>query len=305
MKPIFRYSGGKGRELKRINDIISEIEFNRIVEPFVGGGAFAFSQEKPSLISDIRSNNIDVYKAVADEEQFKYLLKKVDELRLVTDKKQLGKEFYYWRDKKYKNCNALWEKAFRWIIIRQLCYSGMDRVNQKTGKFNVPYGWYPKFTTKLNQEHHDLLKTWEIKECSFETSIKNTGEDDFIFLDPPYLERSSDYGSGDHSLKLHEDLFECLKNTKAKWLLIHTRHPFYEKTYVDYNTLSKDFKYSSQWSAKKTKSDPDSPDYDPDEKAISREQKNRKVEHLYITNFQWGEEINNLENFMKKSENKA
>ena len=33
---------------------------------------------------------------------------------------------------------------------------------------------------------------------------------DFIFIDPPYLERNSDYGNNNHSLDLHEKLFECL-----------------------------------------------------------------------------------------------
>ena len=229
MKPIFKYSGGKTRELKRINEIITGIKFDRVVEPFVGGGAFSFDQEKPALVSDIRTNNIDVYKAVQDEIQFKFLLEKVEELKLITDRKKLQKEFYYWRDEKYQKCNSLWEKAMRWIVLRQLCFSGMDRVNLKTGKFNVPYGWYPKFTTKLSIEYHNLLKTWEIKECSFEESIDVSNENDFIFIDPPYLERNSDYGSNDHSLELHEKLFECLNTTKVKWLLIHTRHPFYEK----------------------------------------------------------------------------
>ena len=63
MKPIFKYSGGKTRELKRINEIIADIKFDRVVEPFMGGGAFSFDQEKPALVSDIRTNNIKVFYA--------------------------------------------------------------------------------------------------------------------------------------------------------------------------------------------------------------------------------------------------
>ena len=76
MKPIFKYSGGKTRELKRIDKIIDGLSFERIIEPFAGGCAFAFSQEKPSIISDIRHNNIDVYKAVKDKSQFDILYTK-------------------------------------------------------------------------------------------------------------------------------------------------------------------------------------------------------------------------------------
>ena len=274
MKPIFKYSGGKTRELKRINKIISGIEFDRVVEPFAGGAAFAFDQEKPALVSDIRSNNIDVYKAVQDETEFKTLLNKVEETKKVTDRKELEKIFYHWRDEKYQNCDTLWEKAFRWIIIRQLCFSGMDRVNKKAGKFNVPYGWYPKFSTRLNIEHHNLLKDWEIKECSFEESILGATEDDFIFLDPPYLERNSDYGSDTHSFKLHEDLLELLKDTKSNWLLIHHNHSFYENNYKKFNILTDDFVYASQWKGRK--------------------QTDRKVKHLYITNFDINKDENKI-----------
>ena len=87
MKPIFKYSGGKTRELKRINEIIDGIKFDRVIEPFMGAGAFSFDQEKPALVSDIRVNNIDVFRAVQDKIQFDFLLEKVEELKLVTDVK--------------------------------------------------------------------------------------------------------------------------------------------------------------------------------------------------------------------------
>ena len=57
-----------------------------------------------------------------------------------------------------------------------------------------------------------------------------------------------------------------VNTTKVKWLLIHTRHPFYEKHYKNYNILTKDFQYASQWKGRK--------------------QTDRKVKHLYITNFE-------------------
>ena len=39
-----------------------------------------------------------------------------------------------------------------------------------------------KFTSFLNKEHHDLLKGWEIKECSFEESILESTEDDLKYI---------------------------------------------------------------------------------------------------------------------------
>ena len=64
--------------------------------------------KKNGIISDIRHNNIDVYKAVKDKSQFDILLQKVEETKQITDKKELEKLFYYWRDE-ISNCDTLWE----------------------------------------------------------------------------------------------------------------------------------------------------------------------------------------------------
>lgn len=40
MKPIFKYSGGKSKEVKNILALMPE-GIERIVEPFAGGAAFA------------------------------------------------------------------------------------------------------------------------------------------------------------------------------------------------------------------------------------------------------------------------
>ena len=45
MKPIFKYSGGKTRELKRINEIITGIKFDRVVEPFVAEELFRLTKK--------------------------------------------------------------------------------------------------------------------------------------------------------------------------------------------------------------------------------------------------------------------
>ena len=44
MKPIVKYQGGKTKELKRIVPLLPE--YTRMVEPFAGGAAVAFNQEK-------------------------------------------------------------------------------------------------------------------------------------------------------------------------------------------------------------------------------------------------------------------
>ena len=101
----------------------------------------------------------------------------------------------------------------------------MDRVN-KQGKFNVPYGWYPKFSCSLNEDHHELLQDWDVDVCSFETSIAKATQNDFIFLDPPYDLVFKNYSNFNFDVNDHIRLSNYLKNCKAKWLMIINSSPF-------------------------------------------------------------------------------
>jgi DNA adenine methylase len=142
----------------------------------------------------------------------------------------------------------------------------MERYNAK-GEFNVPYGHYKRFSCNLVPDHHKFLK----KKCilrygSFMNLFDQIHTDDFVFIDPPYLERLG-YTEGDGGLSLHEDLLSCLQATKSKWMIVHSDHEFYRDSYKDFNIIEKDFAYAQRFGKNKDHS-------------------GAKVTHLYITNYQ-------------------
>ncbi|AYD80884.1 DNA methyltransferase [Klebsiella phage KP179] len=265
MKPIFKYSGGKSKELKHIKKVLPS--FKRLVEPFAGGAAVSFALEKPALISDIRENVINCYKTLADETSFNIVMKNI-EIWKSMDIEEREKLFYKFRDDEFTNTDPV-VKTLRWIFIRQQVFSGMDRINAKTGKLNAPFGWYKSFTCNLSEAHHNFLKNSEIYLQGFDKTISMTNKDDFIFLDPPYFERNSDYGNGNNdgeSELLHRQLAKCLKDTPAKWLLIHSDCELYRELYKDYIITDMDFMYSQNFKG--------------------RSNEGSKVKHLYIRNYE-------------------
>ena len=106
----------------------------------------------------------------------------------------------------------------------------MERYN-KDGKFNVPFGHYQKMGCNLSPDHHRFLRdNATIKSEDAIDIINECNEDDWIFLDPPYLDRLG-YTTGDGGDDLHTRLVEAMKTTKAKWLFIHSDCDFYRIIY--------------------------------------------------------------------------
>jgi DNA adenine methylase len=265
LKPLVKYMGGKSRELPLIKQLLPK-QFTRVVEPFCGGAALSFGLGYPSLMSDINRDVINLYSVVANKELYPQLQLAVDIIKTL-EHNDLEKEFYCAREviNQPWDCVDLYRRALSYIIVRQLCFSGMERYNAK-GEFNVPFGHYKRFSCNLSSDHHEYLKS----NCSFNYGsfvdlFDKINANDFVFIDPPYLERLG-YTQGDGGLKLHEELLSCLKTTKGQWMIIHSDHEFYRESYKDFNIIEKDFAYAQRFGKDKDHS-------------------GANVKHLYITNY--------------------
>lgn len=264
MKPVIKYQGGKTRELKIINTMLP-CHYERVVEPFCGGASLSFFLGKPAVLTDISHQVINLYKVIADESLYPKLQELVD-LYKTYDHNQLSPIYYHARSVINQNNedNDPLTKAISYIVVRQLCFSGMERYNSK-GEFNVPFGHYKNMPCNLSYEHHKFLKTCDIKQGSFVDLFNRIDSSDFVFLDPPYLDRLG-YTQGDGGEDLHKDLLEFCKTTNANWLIIHSDHEFYRESYKDFHILTKDFNYSQRFGK-------------------NRDHSNSKVQHLYISNY--------------------
>ena len=120
MKPVIKYQGGKSKELPLIKEIMPE-RFDRVVEPFCGGAAVSFGLGNNSVLSDINSDVINLYKTISDLVLYPRLQKLVDEIKGY-DHDKLQEEYYKARDVINKGGDNF-ERALSYIILRQLCLS--------------------------------------------------------------------------------------------------------------------------------------------------------------------------------------
>lgn len=106
MKTLIKWPGGKSREIKNFERLIPE--FDKYVEPFLGGGAVFFHLEpNEAYINDISLNLIEFYRLIKenDEEFIKYLRKYAELWNLALKKLrrdvELLKNFYLKENSEY------------------------------------------------------------------------------------------------------------------------------------------------------------------------------------------------------------
>ena len=261
MKPVVKYQGGKTRELSLIQPYIRSAK--RIIEPFCGGAAVSLHANVPSILNDCNSNVINLYNIIRDKSYFNVLLKEVEYIKTLGHD-DLEKRYYDARDIINGNDSEPYDLALSYIIVRQLCFSGMERYNTK-GKFNVPFGHYKKFACNLSPSHYTFFNECEIYNEDAVKLIRTFSfkEGDFLFLDPPYLDRLG-YSTGDGSDGLHERLASVLNEIDVPWLLIHSDCDFIRQSYSECIIDEIGFKYSQNFGKGKDHS-------------------NSKVKHLYVS----------------------
>lgn len=254
MNPMIKYRGGKSKEIPHfIKNMPSE--FNRYIEPFLGGGAlFFYLEPEKAIINDVNTKLYSFYHQM--KEEYPIAREQLDVLQLIYEENQKEYEemkkvnpdiridnknealYYKLRDMFNHKIASEYLDSVIYFFINKTAYSGMIRYNAK-GEYNVPYGRYKNFNTKLiTDEHYKLLNKAEIYNCDYSEIFNMAMNDDFIFLDPPYDCVFSDYGNESYKNGFgeeeHRRLANDFLNLPCKTLLVIGKTPLTEELYGKY-----------------------------------------------------------------------
>lgn len=198
--PPIKIQGIKTKLIPFIRENININTTSAWFEPFMGSGVVGFNlAPRNAVFSDINPYIIDFYnclkrKDITPEIVREYLEK--EGKKLASTPADKNSYYYEVRDRFNKEHSPL-----DFLFLQRSNFNGMIRFS-KNG-YNVPFGrkpnrFRPALITKIvNQvekvQEKILDNNWTFTCSNWEESIKQATTDDFIYLDPPYIGRNTDY----------------------------------------------------------------------------------------------------------------
>lgn len=216
----------QGIKTKLVNWIIEAVELDnntRWVEPFTGSGVVGFNvRPRQALFSDINPHIINFYNALKNGQitvaGAKSFLEKEGDL---LSKK--GQEHYYEIRERFNKRGD----PFDFLFLSRASFNGVIRFNRK-GLYNVPFGhkhqrFSKAYITKIVNQIDYVIKAlsqydWTFVCADFRAVIANANANDFIYCDPPYIGRHTDYFNN-WSEGEEQSLYDSLITTPTKFIL--------------------------------------------------------------------------------------
>lgn len=195
IKSPMNYTGGKYKLLNQILPLFPK-DINTFVDLFTGGCNVAVNVNANKIIAnDLCTQVIDIYKGIQNnttEKNIKMIEKTINKYNLNKENKD-----------SYLKLRSDYNDNKKWYVLYTLLthsFNNQVRFNQK-GEFNMPFG-KRNFNSKLKQKFKDFSNAIQKKDIEFtnknfkDLDINKLGENDFVYLDPPYLVTEATYNTG-------------------------------------------------------------------------------------------------------------
>lgn len=221
--PPIKCQGIKTKLAPWITGHILTPDSGRWIEPFMGSGVVGFNvRPKKALFADINPHIINFYNAIKKGEVTSAKAKAFLETEGLLLSRKGAEHYYTVRERFNQTGNPL-----DFLFLSRSRFNGVIRFNKK-GHYNVPFGHKPErfvqaYVTKISNQinyvetairHYD----WTFVCADFRAVTAEATHRDFIYFDPPYIGRHTDYYNS-WSDEDEQDLFDYLISTSAKFIL--------------------------------------------------------------------------------------
>lgn len=199
--PPIKCQGIKTKLVAEIANMAGELPEGRWIEPFCGSAVVALNlQPKRALLCD---SNIHIIQFYQDVQSGRLTPLGVREFLTEHGAKllALGEDYFYEVRERFNNA----PNSFDFLFLNRSCFNGVMRFN-RSGRFNVPFcrkpeRFAPAYITKIVNQVQTISRVvsvsdWEFRVADFRESIATAQPEDFVYADPPYAGRHTDYFNG-------------------------------------------------------------------------------------------------------------
>ena len=234
--PPLKSQGIKTKLVPWIRAAVPRTVVGRWIEPFLGSGVVFLSlAPRQALLADTNPHVINFYKSLVDGRLSPALVREYLSDQGSELEKSGGEHYYRVRDRFNSSADSL-----DFLFLTRSCFNGLMRFN-KAGAFNVPFCKKPKrfskaYITKVVNQVQDAVEVlgagdYELVCQDFGATIESAQEEDFIYCDPPYIARHTDFFDS-WDMRREEKLVDLLSHTSARFLLSTWHSNSYRKNHV-------------------------------------------------------------------------
>ena len=191
----------QGIKTKLVNFIASNVRWNgkgRWIEPFLGSGVVLFNMRpERALVSDTNKHIIRLYADIQSGKIDEHLVRGYLE-EAARELSKNGEDYYYQVRQTFNSSG----EPLALLFLNRSCFNGIMRFN-KRGEHNVPFcrkpnRFNPAYITKICNQVKRVRRMirshgWEFRATTWRETIEHVNEDDFVYCDPPYIGRHTDY----------------------------------------------------------------------------------------------------------------
>jgi DNA adenine methylase len=174
MNPLLKWAGGKRWLLPTLQEVLLDVKYDRLVEPFCGGLAVALGlAPEHAVLNDLNPHLINLY------QEIQWGLTQ-------TDVPLVNTAEVYYQNRNQLNSKAANPKQMAWLFyyLNRTCFNGLCRFNSR-GEFNVPFGKYKTINYKTDfSDYQEAFKGWRFSSVDF--SKLSIAPGDLLYVDPPY-----------------------------------------------------------------------------------------------------------------------
>lgn len=252
LKTCLRYPGGKSKATKTLAPWYPS-DFKEYREPFIGGGSVAFytTQAYPDVpvwINDLYVPLYNFWVQLRDNgEELSELLKeiktKVSDFGSQDEKDAAHKELFN-QTRVDINTQEGIERAASFFVLNKCSFSGLTE--NSTFSVTASRSNFSFIGIDKLKEYSKLMRDWKITNIDYSEVMNESGEDVFVFLDPPYDIKDFLYGkdremhkSFDHDM-FAENVYEC----PHKFMITYNVNDRLLELYKDYELTYWKLRYS-------------------------------------------------------------